>query len=147
MINGHSNIVTYFLEIGANPSHKDLFGNNLFHYALAYGWHSCFELLLKTNINLKDTNTFGLTPIYAAFKKGHLGFIQYILKKNILNVNVPVNDTGINMTMLACSMITSSRTISHLRMLVEKFKCDLSKTDYEGNNAVILIQNLYTFYN
>ncbi|OTF75036.1 ankyrin repeat domain containing protein [Euroglyphus maynei] len=91
---------------------------------------------IHTNINLKDTNIFGLTPIYAAFMKGHVGFIQYILKKNIVNVNVPVNDTGINMTILACSMMPNSRTNNHLRMFVEKFKCDLSKTDYEGNNAL-----------
>lgn len=137
MINGHSNIVGYFLEIGANPANKDLFGNNLFHYALAYDWHSCFELLLKTNINLKDTNIFGLTPIYAAYWKQHLGFIHYILERNILNVNVPINDTGINLTMLACSMIRPGRTVEHLQMFVEKFKCDLTKTDYEGNNSVI----------
>nr|XP_027200194.1 alpha-latrocrustotoxin-Lt1a-like [Dermatophagoides pteronyssinus] len=136
VINGHSNIVGYFLEIGANPANKDLFGNNLFHYALAYDWHSCFELLLKTNINLKDTNIFGLTPIYAAYWKQHLGFIHYILERNILNVNVPINDTGINLTMLACSMIRPGRTVEHLKMFVEKFKCDLTKTDYEGNNSL-----------
>lgn len=95
VINGHSNIVAYFLKLGANPSGKDIFGNNLFHYALAYGWFLCYKLLLKTNINLKDTNTCGVTPVYAAFIKGHFGFIENILKKNILNINVPVNDTGI----------------------------------------------------
>lgn len=86
--------MSYLLKFGANPSFKDIFGNNLFHYALAYGWYFCYEILLKTNVNLKDTNTFGLTPICVAFMKGHIGIIQNILKRNILSVNVPVNDMG-----------------------------------------------------
>ena len=92
-MNGHANIVNYLMNYINCPS-KDMFGNNLYHYALAYGWYFCYELILKTNVNMKDTNMFGLTPIYVAFMKGHIGLIKDILKRNILSVNVPINDSG-----------------------------------------------------
>ena len=114
-----------------------MFGNNLFHYALAYGWYYCYEIILKTNVNLKDTNTFGLTPICAAFMKGHIGIIDDILKRNIISVNVPVNDSGITLVMLTFSLYPNDTLITHLRLFIEQFKCDLSKTDYNGNNTVI----------
>ena len=93
-MNGHSSIVNCLLNHSANASCKDIFGNNLFHYALAYGWYFCYEIILKATVNLKDTNTFGLMPICAAFMKGHIGIIEDIFRRNILGVNVPVNDLG-----------------------------------------------------
>lgn len=102
-MNGHASIAHFLLNFSSNPC-KDMFGNNLFHYALAYGWFSCYEVILKTNVNMKDTNTLGLTPICAAFMKGHFGLIEDILKRNILGVNVPVNDSGCALSASSCML-------------------------------------------
>lgn len=137
VMNGHSHLVSCLLKCSANPSCKDMFGNNLFHYALAYGWFFCYEiLLLQTNGNLRDTNMFGLTPMCVAFMKGHVGLIEDILKRGLLSVNAPVNDSGITLTMLAFSLPPSVSFLKHMKLFVETFRCDLSKTDYSGNNTV-----------
>ena len=95
MINGQSHIVQLLLSLGSNPASRDNFGNNLFHYALAYGWYFCYQILLKkTNINMKDTNIFGISSICSAMMKSHFGLILHVLDRGILNVNVPINDTG-----------------------------------------------------
>lgn len=137
VMNGHAHVAAALLKSGANPSAKDMFGNNLFHYALAYGWFFAYETLLQqTNGNLRETNMFGLTPLCVAFMKGHIGLIEDVLRRGLLSVNAPVNDSGVTLCMLAFSLAPGESLLRSLKLFVETFRCELAKTDYNGNSTV-----------
>lgn len=46
--------------------------------------------------------------------------------------------SGVNLVMLTFSLYPDNRMLSILKLFIEKYKCDFAKTDYNGNNAVII---------
>ena len=43
---GATNVISYLLNLGANPNRKDTSGNCPLHYAAAYGWYFSVKMLL-----------------------------------------------------------------------------------------------------
>ena len=56
IINGHANVTSYLLRLGANPNSTDSSGNTLVHYAAAYGWYYCMKLLIEAGASLNLPN-------------------------------------------------------------------------------------------
>lgn len=61
-MNGHSQIVAYLLRIGVNPSAEDSSQNTPIHYAAAYGWYHCVQLLLEGGANADKPNNWRVIP-------------------------------------------------------------------------------------
>lgn len=68
---GESHIVAMLLQRGAHVATKpDTSGNNAAHYAAAYGWLDCLELLAKADPDsLSVPNSWHLTPLSVAYLK------------------------------------------------------------------------------
>ena len=56
IMNGHAHIASYLLRLGASPTHADSSGNTCLHYAAAYGWYFCLELLLEAKVPVDVLN-------------------------------------------------------------------------------------------
>lgn len=54
--NGHSTIAAYLLRLGVDPNAADTSGNTPVHYAAAYGWLHCLQLLIKAGANPNASN-------------------------------------------------------------------------------------------
>jgi ankyrin repeat protein len=50
--NGHCRIASLLLQRGSEWDHNDSSMNTPLHYAAAYGWLDCIELLLKTGADV-----------------------------------------------------------------------------------------------
>ena len=46
-MNGHAHVVSYLLNLGADPNATDTSGNTAMHYAAAYGWPFVVKLLVE----------------------------------------------------------------------------------------------------
>lgn len=140
VLNGHTHVLAYLLEGGETKlaTTNDNFGNNLFHYALAYGWYGCYCLLLsKTNVALlQEMNAFGLTPMAAAFCKGHHGLLDEMLEQKMLNVNTPLNATGANLMMLTFTHPADEAMWTKIKLYTDKCDAHFGKTDFAANNVL-----------
>ena len=56
VMNGHSHIASYLLRAGASPLAADSSGNTLMHYAAAYGWFFCVQLLMQAGAPIDEPN-------------------------------------------------------------------------------------------
>ena len=74
VMNGSTSVASYLIAKGASTSKPDSSENTILHYACAYGWFACMQLVVKAGAPLNHANVWGLTPIAAAALKG----IQYI---------------------------------------------------------------------
>ena len=56
VMNGHTHIASYLLNLGANPNQADTSGNTCVHYAVAYGWYFCIKLLIEAGADANVPN-------------------------------------------------------------------------------------------
>ena len=56
--NGHSPVAAYLLRIGVDPNAADTSGNTPAHYAAAFGWLHCLQLLIKAGADPNSANTW-----------------------------------------------------------------------------------------
>ena len=56
--NGHYKVMAYLLRIGVNPNAQDSSLNTPIHYASAYGWYHCVQLLLEAGANPSVANNW-----------------------------------------------------------------------------------------
>jgi ankyrin repeat protein len=54
--------------------------NTPLHYAAAYGWLDCIDLLLKSGADVNSTNSWKITPINIAMLLNHQGCVKRILE-------------------------------------------------------------------
>jgi len=69
--NGHAKIASLLLQRGAEWNHCDSSMNTPLHYAAAYGWLDCIELLLRVGADVNASNSWKITPINIAMLKNH----------------------------------------------------------------------------
>ena len=55
-MNGSTNVLSYLLNLGADPDRGDNSANTPLHYACAYGWYFCAKLLLEAGANANVAN-------------------------------------------------------------------------------------------
>lgn len=107
------------------------------HYAAAYGWYFCLNLLLEAGADPNLYNDWKLTPLSLAYLKGHIGLIDYLLEQSGVNIDVAVdNDKGLTLLMQTVKSKICPSMLERVKFLVIKQKSDCSITDYFGNNAL-----------
>ena len=52
-MNGSSHVASFLLSKGVDPNKADSSGNTNLHYACAYGWHFCVEILLEAGAEVR----------------------------------------------------------------------------------------------
>jgi ankyrin repeat protein len=60
--NGRAIVVSYLLQHGADFNEGDTSLNTPLHYAAAYGFYECIDLLIKCNADINAHNIWCLTP-------------------------------------------------------------------------------------
>uniref|UniRef100_A0A915B5E4 Poly [ADP-ribose] polymerase n=1 Tax=Parascaris univalens TaxID=6257 RepID=A0A915B5E4_PARUN len=80
VMNGQNHVVAMLLRRGASPCTPDSSGNTPAHYATAYGWLECLELLAKADPScLGINNDWHLAPLAVAYLKGHVGIVEWLV--------------------------------------------------------------------
>ena len=71
MRNGHTKVATVLLQNGADWDHKDSSDNTPLHYAAAYGWLDCIEMLIaaKEQTEMAKKSLQDMLAAKAALKK------------------------------------------------------------------------------
>lgn len=78
--------------------------NTPLHYAAAYGWLDCMELLLKTGADVNAQNSWKISPINIAMLKNHHGCVKRFLEEPNVDVNGK-DDKGRTLIMLALCIL------------------------------------------
>ena len=69
--NGHLRVASLLLQNGSAWNHVDSSQNSVLHYAAAFGWKECIDLLLKHGADINAANMWKVTPITIAMLKNH----------------------------------------------------------------------------
>jgi ankyrin repeat protein len=98
--NGHTKIASLLLQNGSEWDHTDSSMNTPLHYAAAYGWMDCIDLLLKAGADVNSQNSWKISPINIAMLKNHNGCVKRFLEEEKVDVNGK-DDKGRSLIMLA----------------------------------------------
>ncbi len=72
---------------GADINLPDTSGNTPMHYAAAYGFIECLELLIEVKAELNPENLWKATPLQIAMLKKNMLCVQMLLDLTGANVN------------------------------------------------------------
>ncbi|RWS26208.1 Poly(ADP-ribose) polymerase pme-5-like protein [Leptotrombidium deliense] len=140
IMNGCSTVVSYLLRLGANPDAVDNLGNTGMHYAAAYGWYYCYKLLEEAKAKINESNDGKVTPLLAAFLKGHMGLVDLIVQNGV-DINSHFKDmNGVTLLMQTVMSKPGDLLLARLKFLVQSQSVDCKKVDVDGNNAVQKVQ-------
>ncbi|MFH4974945.1 hypothetical protein AB6A40_001654 [Gnathostoma spinigerum] len=141
VMNGQIHVVSMLLRRGADVTLTDSSDNAPVHYAAAYGWLECLQLLTEADpLCVQSTNGWQLTPLDIAFKKGHIGIVEWLLDgpfATITNINSCDLDgiTIISSVIDSLAPITSADFVKDIEYLLSR-KADCSIRDSEGNSPL-----------
>jgi len=103
--------------------------NTPLHYAAAYGWLDCMELLLKTGADVNAQNSWKISPINIAMLKNHHGCVKRFLEEPNVDVNGK-DDKGRTLIMLALCILDDD-SYDFISFLLRK-GADPNIADLEG---------------
>ena len=86
-LNGHAHVVAYLLKIGVQVEACDTSDNRAVHYAAAYGWDDCLDLLLEAGADPDAKNSWKTSPLSVAVQKGRHRVSAKLLKLPNVDVN------------------------------------------------------------
>ncbi len=140
VMNGAANVVSYFLNRGANPNKCDSSGNAYLHYACAYGWYFCARVLIEAGAELNLANEWKLSPLAVAFLKGNSGLTKYLLDLPGIDINYE-NDDGktVLLVMIAEAKPLTVELLTEIRDMVERRGADPTIADHEGQTVLHLL--------
>jgi ankyrin repeat protein len=128
--NGHVDIASILLQHGSMFNEADTSGNTPLHYAAAYGFWECVDLLVTVGADLNINNTWNLAPISVAMAKGHFGIVRRLLDYPGTDINCKDVD-GRTLISKALDDL-SPRTLEHIKYLVVDKKADPNISDTSG---------------
>lgn len=133
--NGHSKIAAMLLDYGITYEVWDLSGNAPLHYACAYGFKECVEVLLKAESELNALNDWKVAPISIAMMKNHTHIVTWLLEENSIDVNY-MDDKGRTLLCLAMSSLTNENQEDYIKFLIEKRGADVNIGDHNKNTPL-----------
>ena len=132
--NGHSKVASLLLQHGADVEQPDSSGNTPLHYAAAYGWGDCIDLLVNdAKANLNAANSWKVTPINIGMLKNHEAIVRQLLGFSDVDVNCK-DEKGRNLLMLSLYDLTS-RSTEFCGFLLDK-GADPNAADIDGHAAL-----------
>lgn len=132
--NGHVRVASLLLQNGSEWDHVDSSQNSVLHYAAAFGWKECIDLLLKHGANINATNMWKITPITIAMLKNHQGIVKELLKRDDIDVNGKDEKGRTLLTMAICDL-SDPTVLDFVKFLIEK-GADPSIADVDGNTCL-----------
>ena len=117
--NGHVKIASLLLQHGSEWNHCDSSQNSVLHYAAAFGWKECMDLLIEHGADLNKENMWRVTPICIAMLKNHQGIVKELLKHEGVDVNCK-DDKGRTLLALACIDLASHGILDFVKFLLAK---------------------------
>eukprot|EP00931_Biecheleriopsis_adriatica_P061088 TRINITY_DN36718_c0_g2_i1.p1 TRINITY_DN36718_c0_g2~~TRINITY_DN36718_c0_g2_i1.p1 ORF type:complete len:3078 (-),score=601.94 TRINITY_DN36718_c0_g2_i1:165-8072(-) len=115
---GHPVAASALLRQGADPNSADDSGNTVAHYAAAFGWVECLELLHEAGADLSVANQMKLAPITAALQKGHRSTFRRMLEMGI-DVNFRDAD-GMTLLLSVLGSATTRSVLEEVRFMLSK---------------------------
>jgi ankyrin repeat protein len=131
--NGQVRIASLLLKHGAEWDKADSSGNCPLHFAAAYGWKECIDLLLKAGCDVNVQNSWRFTPINLAMVKHHHGIVKHLLEIEDVDVNCK-DDKGRTLLSFALMEI-NEKSVEFIKFLLEKGS-DPNIIDIESQNAL-----------
>ena len=107
--------------------------NTPLHYAAAYGFLDCLDLLLKAGADVNTNNSWKISPINIAMLKSHRGCVRRLLEEPNVDVNGK-DDKGRTLVMLALGMLEDD-TYEFVEYLLKK-GADPNIADLEGRASL-----------
>ena len=132
--NGHVRVASLLLQYGSEWNHVDSSQNSVLHYAAAFGWRECIDLLLKHGADLNANNMWKVTPITIAMLKNHQSIVKELLKRDEIDVNGK-DDQGRTLLTIALSDVRSADTLDFVKFLIER-GADPTIKDVDGNTCL-----------
>ena len=132
--NGHVRVASLLLRHGSEWDHADSSSNTVLHYAAAFGWKECIDLLLKHGANVNAVNMWKITPITIAMLKNHHGIVKDLLKRDDIDVNGKDED-GRTLLTMAVEDLSDHTVFDFIKFLLEK-GADATVTDTNGDTLL-----------
>ena len=107
----------------------DSSSNYPLHYAAAFGWMDCIDLLLKVGADVNTPNSWKVTPINIAMLKNHYGCVKRLLEEENVDVNCK-DEKG--RTLLALTLINLTEESQEFVKHLLKRKADPNIADNDG---------------
>ena len=85
--NGHAKIASFLIQHLAFFDYPDNSLNYPLHFACAYGWSDCIDLLIKAGANINCKNEWGYSPLLVAMLKNHKEIVKQLLKIEGVDIN------------------------------------------------------------
>ena len=139
---GHSKIASILLRKGANCELADNSNNFPLHYACAYGWMECVQLLLSAEASVNSTNSWKISCIEIAMLKNHFGIVKYLLNNTEVDINIRF-DRG-NTLLIHSIIALNEKTFSEVEYLVKEKKADVNLQNIDGKSVIHMLAE-YTF--
>lgn len=114
---GQTVIASLLLNKLANPNAADDSGNTIVHYAAAFGWIHCVDMLHKAGATLSSPNAMKLVPITASLQKGHKTVFRKLLQ---LGIDVNFRDAHGSTLLLGCLGSVSRLVHSEIDFMLSK---------------------------
>eukprot|EP00928_Gymnodinium_smaydae_P028747 TRINITY_DN2184_c0_g4_i1.p1 TRINITY_DN2184_c0_g4~~TRINITY_DN2184_c0_g4_i1.p1 ORF type:complete len:2013 (-),score=327.29 TRINITY_DN2184_c0_g4_i1:1732-7770(-) len=120
------------LHSSANPDAADDSGNSVVHYAAAFGWVDCIDMLHKAGANLSPVNAMKLAPITAALQKGHKRTFRRLLE---LGIDVNFRDADGSTLMLSSLSAANRLILDEVKFMLSK-RADPSLASSHGTTPL-----------
>ncbi|KAL3936424.1 MAG: hypothetical protein SGBAC_008253 [Bacillariaceae sp.] len=162
-INGHAHIVSYLLMEGVSVETTDSSDNSPMHFASAYGWLDCVQLLQAAGADPDAKNSWKTSPLSVAVQKGRHQISSHLLKLPQVDVNFKDDDgktlfTKLSEAYISTTMMTTKedggdveairKGLPHdLQKLLERDDLDVTATDGEERNLLHVLCSLKTLSN
>lgn len=135
--NGHARVASLLLRHGSEWNHVDSSQNSVLHYAAAFGWRQCIDLLIAHGAEINAPNMWKVTPITIAMLKNHQGVVKELLKRNEIDVNGK-DEQGRTLLTMALRDLSESESFDFVKFLVEK-GANVTVTDVNGDTCLHIL--------
>jgi ankyrin repeat protein len=132
--NGNLKVASYLLSKGAEFNGADSSGNSAVHYAAAYGFSDCIDVLVQAGADQNAVNTWKLTPLCVALSKGHFGVVKKLLNFASTDVNCK-DDEGRTLVSSSISKF-NQKSFEEIRFLIEEKRADVTIKDLKNRSAL-----------
>jgi ankyrin repeat protein len=134
---GRAREASMLLRFGANPDSADSSGNTVCLNAAAFGWRSCVDLLVAAKADFSTPNSMQLSPLYAAFQKGHTKIAEHMLSVADIDINLRASSGS---TLLLDSMARLSwPDVKQQAALIENYGADTTICSLEGSTPLHIV--------